>query len=247
MKKINILFIVLLLVLGACKSGPTDPIIPPESITITTVSFLEIMTTATTADIKSSVNTNGAVNISIEYGIGNYTNTTNTIPSSFSVSTNIGTKLTNLIPNTRYQFRVKAVTGTKSITKYIADSTFVTKSQLQIGDSYNDGVIDSLDASGKHGSVIKQFPRSNWETAMKGNGQWILVSIDKLKKIYTNRALLNLTTIPGDLCFWSSTPPPGPDGLAWAQIIDFATGPLAGFISVGYKTDIHNVVMYSLF
>lgn len=82
---------------------------------------------------------------------------------------------------------------------------------------------------------------------MKGNGKWILVNIDKLKKIYANRNLFNLTTIPGDLNFWSSTLPPGPDGLLWAQIIDFATGPLDNFISVGYKTDLHNVVMYSVF
>ena len=247
MKKVLYLFIVLLLVLGACKSGPTDPIIPPESVTITTVSFLEIATTATTADIKSHVVTNGDVNISIEYGIGNYTNTTNTIPSSFSVSTAISTKLTNLIPNTRYQFRVKAITGTKSVVKYIADSSFVTKSQLQIGDSYEDGVIDSLDSSKKHGSIIKQFPRSNWETAMKGNGKWILVSIDKLKKIYINKNLFNLVTIPGDPNFWSSTLHPDPGLSEWAQILNYETGPLDGFVSIGYKTDLHNVVMYSLF
>ena len=247
MKKVLYLFIVLLLVLGACNHAPTEPIIPPESVVITTVSFIEIVTTSTTADIKSSVNTNGSVYIAIEYGIGNYANVTNTIPSSFNVSTNVGIKLTNLIPNTRYQFRVKAVTGTRSVVKYIADSSFVTKSQLQIGDSYEDGVIDSLDASGKHGSVIKQFPRSNWETAMKGSGKWILVSIDKLKKIYTNRNLFNFTTIPGDLCFWSSTLPPGPDGLEWAQIVNFETGPRSGAINVGYKTDLHNVIMYALF
>ncbi len=246
MKKILILFIVSLPIFIGCNHAPTEPIIPPESVTITTMSFLEIMTTATTADIKSHINTNGDVNISIEYGIGNYTNTTNTIPSSFSVSTTIGTKLTNLIPNTRYQFRVKAVTGTKSVVKYIVDSSFVTKSQLQVGDSYNDGVIDSLDASGKHGSIIKQFPRSNWETAMKGNGKWILVSIDKLKKIYINKNLFNLVTIPGDSNFWSSTLPLGPDALAWAEIVDFETGPLQ-YPTVGYKTDIHNVVMYSVF
>ncbi len=246
MKKITYLFTVfLLLVLGACNPGPTEPNVPPESIVIVTIPFVEITTTITTASIKSTVNTNGPTSIAVEYGVGNYSSSGDFVPNSFSVNTIANAKLTNLMPNTRYQFRIKSVANGAS--KYLIDSSFTTSSQLQIGDSYNDGIIDSLDNSGKHGSVIKQFPASNWETAMKGSGKWSLVNIDKLKNIYKNRSLFNLTTIPGDLCFWSSTLPPGPDGLVWAQIVNFETGPESGVINVGYKTDIHNVVMYSVF
>ena len=194
MKTLKVFFVLFLILLEACNPAPTEPNVPPEPVVIVTIPFVEVTTTATTASIKSTVNTNGPTSIAVEYGVGNYGSSTDFIPSSFSTNTTANAKLTNLIPDTRYQFRIKAVTA--GGTKHIADSTFITSSQLQIGDSYNDGLIDSLDNSGKHGSVIKQFPRSNWETAMKGNGKWILVNIDKLTKIYANRNLFNLTTIP---------------------------------------------------
>ena len=140
MKTLKVFFVLFLILLEACNSTSTEPTIPPE--VIVTVPFIEITTTATTADIKSTVNTNGAVNnISVEYGIGNYANTTNAVPTSFSVNTVVNTKLTELVPNTKYQFRVKAVTGTKNVVQYITDSTFTTSSQLQIGDVYKKGVV----------------------------------------------------------------------------------------------------------
>ncbi len=139
MKTLKVFFVLFLILLEACNSTSTEPTIPPE--VIVTVPFIEITTTATTADIKSTVNTNGATSIAVEYGVGNYNNSTNAVPASFSVNTVVNTKLTELIPSTKYQFRVKAVTGTKNVVQYITDSTFTTSGQLQIGDSYKKGIV----------------------------------------------------------------------------------------------------------
>ena len=245
MRKILILFIALLPIFIGCNHTPTDPIIPPESIVVTTVSFLEIATTATTADIKSHVVTNGDVNISIEYGIGNYTNTTNTIPSSFSVSTAIGTKLTNLIPNTRYQFRVKAVTGKKSVVKYIADSNFVTN-QLEVGDVYKDGIVTSVDQTG-HGKYIKKITQiMTWleakTIAASMGGE--LPTVKQLLQLYPDKEKFGLDGI----IYWSSEEDPTDSTAVKSVWFNLNTQPEAnGQMVYSLKTMINNVLVICSF
>ena len=142
MKTLKVFFVLFLILLEACNPAPTEPNVPPEPVVIVTIPFVEVTTTATTASIKSTVNTNGPTSIAVEYGVGNYGSSSNFVPNSFSVNTTANVKLTELTPDTKYQFRIKVMTVDG--TKYIADSTFVTSSQLQIGDTWNKGVVISL-------------------------------------------------------------------------------------------------------
>lgn len=143
MKKILILFIVSLsLFLGGCDF-PTEepaPIIPPESVSITSVS---VEVTATTAVIKTTVTTNKSVTVSFEYGISDYINVVTTIPSPVDGKMSVSAKISNLSPDTKYKYRIKTVGET---TKYFSepDFFFVTSNQLQIGDSYKNGIIISV-------------------------------------------------------------------------------------------------------
>ena len=107
MKTLKVFFVLFLILLEACNPAPTEPNVPPEPVVIVTIPFVEVTTTATTASIKSTVNTNGPTSIAVEYGVGNYGSSTNAVPATFKVNTVVNTEISNLIPNTRYQFRTK--------------------------------------------------------------------------------------------------------------------------------------------
>jgi len=137
MKKLN-LFIVLLPLLGACKfaTEPPLPIIPPDSIVITSVT---IEVTATTATIKTTVTTSKTTTVTVEYGVSSYANTANATPSPINGSMSVSAKISNLTPNTTYKYRIKA-----GANYFFGDSTFVTSNQLQIGDTWKNGIVISI-------------------------------------------------------------------------------------------------------
>ena len=153
MKKLN-LFIVLLPLLGACKfaTEPPLPIIPPDSIVITSVT---IEVTATTATIKTTVTTSKTTTVTVEYGVSSYANTVNATPSPINGSMSVSAKISNLTPNTTYKFRFKTVVG------YSGDSTFVTKNEFQIGDSYKNGTVIRKKTSNVPGLVAALFDQSD--------------------------------------------------------------------------------------
>ena len=113
----------------------TLPIIPPDSIVITSVT---IEVTATTAVIKTMVTTSKSTSIFFEYGVSNYTNTISTTPNPVNGSMSVSAKISDLTPNTTYKYRIKTVGST---TNYFNDSTFTTSSQLQVGDEYKKGIV----------------------------------------------------------------------------------------------------------
>jgi hypothetical protein len=122
--------------LGACNNTTVEPITPPESITITSTA---VEVTATTAVITTTVTTNKTVTVSVEYGAFDYTNQTDATPNPVSGNNTVSAKLSELSPNTVYKYRIKTVG--ENTNYFDNSSTFTTSSQLQIGDSYKDGII----------------------------------------------------------------------------------------------------------
>ncbi|MBM3701270.1 MAG: hypothetical protein FJW68_10235 [Actinobacteria bacterium] len=143
MKKILILFVVLFpLFLGGCATEPPLPIIPPESIVITSTTVEEI--TATTVVIKTTVITSKSITVSFEYGVSDYINVVTTIPNPVvGGKMLVSAKISDLFPNTKYKYRIKTV---GEITKYFSepDFFFVTGNQLQIGNNHKNGIIISI-------------------------------------------------------------------------------------------------------
>lgn len=139
-------FISLLLILGACNHTPVEPIIPPDSIKITSTT---IEVTATTAVIKITVSTNKSITVSVEYGVSSYANIVNATPNPINGSMSVSAKLSELTPNTVYKYRIKG----SGAADYLSDSTFTTSSQLQIGDSYKKGIVIEVHTIGgiQHG------------------------------------------------------------------------------------------------
>lgn len=128
--------------------------------TVTTTAITEV--TAVSAKSGGNVTSDGGSAITAR-GVCWATNQSPTLINNKTTDgTSTGTfvsTINGLNPGTTYYIRAYATNGAG--TYYGSEISFTTSSQLQIGDSYNDGIIDSLDNSGKHGSVIKQFPRSN--------------------------------------------------------------------------------------
>lgn len=164
MKTLKVFFVLLPFLLGACNP-PTEPNIPipPKISIIATISSIEMVVTATTATVTSFIKTNGPVSVVVKYGVGNYDNVVVGIPTSFNVSTYVDAKLLDLIPSTRYQLRIQ-VTETENnnnVVKVTKDTVLITNS-LQIGDSYQDWKIFSLNPLLGF-RIIDEY--QNWEAA----------------------------------------------------------------------------------
>ena len=160
MKTLKVFFVLLLTFFGACNPGPTEPNDPPESIIIVTIPFVQISTTATTAVVTSSVSTNGPVSLVVKYGVGNYNNVVGGIPTNFNLSTNVDAKLSDLVPNTKYQLRIQAV-DIKNVVKFTKDTVFTTD-QLKLGDVYQGWTIFSTNPLLGF-KIVNEY--QNWETA----------------------------------------------------------------------------------
>jgi hypothetical protein len=226
MKKIKLFILPLLLILGACKQNPVEPIIPPESIVITSVT---IEVTATTAVLKTTVTTSKTITMTVEYGVGNYTSTTNANPSSINGNMSVSARLSGLTPNTTYKYRIKAIGNT---TSYFNDSTFTTSSQLQIGDVYQEWTIFSVNPLLGF-KIVNEY--QNWETAKAtalAMGGY-LPSIAQQLILFSLKEKFGLT----EFTYWSSEEDKDEPGLVVTVIFNNPSNPgLNGQLVSNLKT-----------
>jgi len=230
MKKVKSLFIVLLpiLILGACNPGPVEPIIPRDSIVITSVT---IEVTATSAVIKVTVITNKSTTVFFEYGEVDYTKTVTANPNPVNGNMEVSAKISDLTPNTTYKFRVK--TG-KDL--FLGDSTFVTKTEfeLQFGESYKNGTVIREKTSNVPGLLAAKVDQSDSTKGMTyeeaigacknyGEGYYFPDSTEVkiIKRAYDSGILNNIVRI-GVTIYLSSTVFAGnPD---YIHELDFKSG-----------------------
>ncbi len=245
MKTLLALLIVLPFLLGGCDKMPSEPNVPPESITIVTIPFVQISTTATTAVVTSSVETNGPVSLVVKYGVGNYNNVVGGVPTNFNLSTSVDAKLSDLVPNTKYQVRIQAM-DTKNVVKFTKDTTFVTN-QLQVGDTYKDGVVISVDQSG-HGKYIKKITQLMTWTKAKTAADSLggkLPTVEQLLQLYPDKEKFGLDKE----VYWSSEEDPtNPTTIVKSVVFNSSTQPeFNGKMVYSLKIMINSVIVICSF
>ncbi|MEW5843140.1 MAG: fibronectin type III domain-containing protein [Bacteroidota bacterium] len=134
MKKFH-LFILMFLFLAACKENSVDSTVTQPAPVVLTKDADSV--TATRAVLVGEITGNAFA--TFEYGTStSYGNTINAVPNYVNGKATVKATLVGLTPGTTYHFRARAsnpafVNGN--------DMTFVTGTQLQIGDSYKKGVV----------------------------------------------------------------------------------------------------------
>ncbi len=225
MKKILILFIVLLPIFIGCNPAPVEPIIPPSSIVITSTT---IEATATTVIIRTMVTTNKSTTMTVEYGIGSYINTVKANPSPIYGNMSVSAKIDNLTPNTTYNFRFKE----EGSSNYFNNSTFTTKSELQVGDVYQGWTIFSINPSLGF-KVVNEY--QNWETAKitaSAMGGY-LSSVAQQLILFPLKEKFGLT----EFTYWSSEEDKDEPNLVVTVIFNDSNNPgLNGQLGSGLKT-----------
>ena len=234
MRKLKLFLLPLLLIFGACNHNPVEPIIPPSSIVITSIT---VETTATTVIIRTTVTTNKTTTMTVEYGEG-YVNSANTTPDPIKGSMSVSAKISNLTPNTTYPFRFKEA-GSNN---YFNGSTFTTKSDLLVGDSYKNGIVAEVHMVNgvQHGLLVALVDQSDSTKGMTyaeaivacakyGEGYHLPDSTEaKIMKNAFDSGILNNIVKTGVTIYLSSTELKGNND--WIICIDMVKPLLNGYI-----------------
>ena len=156
MKKFH-LFILMFLFLAACKENSVDSTVTQPAPVVLTKDADSV--TATKAILVGEITGNAFA--TFEYGTStSYGNTINAVPNYVNGKATVKATLVGLTPGTTYHFRARAsnpafVNGN--------DMTFVTGTQLQIGDSYKKGIVIEVHTTNgvQHGLLAAPFDQSD--------------------------------------------------------------------------------------